>query len=425
MSRRTGVPVSHQARALQAAADVPIFISSGINHHPTTNLPACTDAQSWLALLDERWSSEIPEADKIAVTQQKTAGENGLHGIRTETSYRMKLNSLQNLITFLQNCIAEQVLPRSAPQHLRFGIKPFIKAAHQHLLDSIETLKLQSLETQENLQYTTLPTETNDELRNEDQQQKANLATKLCELCSKSKWNDVRRPDLIHNISSYTFTQPQQQALSLGLKFDTGTNTKQLSQYLEKNYKWRTNDIDIGFIQGILLCCTIAAKDRHPAIPRRFIMALNELQRNENILITTADKGGGIVIMDKADIKKIEGLLTDTSTYTPQSEQQAKEESRRFNTDIRKILKRTNKGKQLLHLLEEDPKTPTIRGIPKTHKAGIPMRPITNEIGSAPHKLAKILAKPLTLALGTISDTHIRNSTDLIQTSSPYTPTYR
>ncbi|XP_076039025.1 uncharacterized protein LOC143024129 [Oratosquilla oratoria] len=120
--------------------------------------------------------------------------------------------------------------------------------------------------------------------------------------------------------------------------------------------------------------------------------------------------------MDKADyIKKMEDLLTDTSTYyTPQSEQQAKEESRTFNTDVRKILKRTSKGKHLLHFQEEDPKTPTIRGIPKTHKPGIPMRPITNGIGSAPHKLAKILAKPLTSALGTISDTHIRNSTDLI-----------
>ncbi|XP_076028588.1 sodium-independent sulfate anion transporter-like [Oratosquilla oratoria] len=85
--------------------------------------------------------------------------------------------------------------------------------------------------------------------------------------------------------------------------------------------------------------------------------------------------------MGKADYtKKMENLLTDTSTYTPQSEQQAKEESRRFNTDVRKILKRTNKGKHLLHLLKEDPKTPTIRGISKTHKAGIPMRPITNGI---------------------------------------------
>ncbi|XP_076030074.1 uncharacterized protein LOC143018524 [Oratosquilla oratoria] len=256
----------------------------------------------------------------------------------------MKLNSLQNRITFLQKCIAQQVLPRSAPQHLRNGIKSFTKAAHQYLLDSIETL-------------------------------------------NKNTWKDVGRPDLIHNISSYILTQPQQQALSLSPKFETGTNTKQLSQYPEKNYKWRTNNIDIDFIQGILLCCTFAAKDRHPPIPRRFIMALNELRRNENNIITTADKGGVIVIMDKADyIYKMEHLLTDTSTYTPQSQQQAIEEFRRFSTDVRKILKRTSKGKHLLHLLEEDPKTPTISAIPKTHKAGIPMRPITNGIGNFTNK---------------------------------------
>ncbi|XP_076030020.1 uncharacterized protein LOC143018504 [Oratosquilla oratoria] len=111
----------------------------------------------------------------------------------------------------------------------------------------------------------------------------------------------------------------------------------------------------------------------------------------------------------------MEHLLTDTSIYTPQSEQQAIEEFRRFSTDVRKILKRTSKGKHLLHLLEEDPKTPTISAVPKTHKAGIPMGPITNGIGSAPHKLANVLAKPLTSALRTISDTHIRNSTDRIQ----------
>lgn len=42
------------------------------------------------------------------------------------------------------------------------------------------------------------------------------------------------------------------------------------------------------------------------------------------------------------------------------------------------------------------------------------MRPITSGIGSAPHRLAKILAKPLSKCLGTISNTHLRNSNDLI-----------
>ncbi|XP_076032989.1 uncharacterized protein LOC143020453 [Oratosquilla oratoria] len=43
------------------------------------------------------------------------------------------------------------------------------------------------------------------------------------------------------------------------------------------------------------------------------------------------------------------------------------------------------------------------------------MRPITSGIGSAPHRLAKRLAKPLSSTLGTISDAHLRNSADLIE----------
>ncbi|XP_076037188.1 uncharacterized protein LOC143022726 [Oratosquilla oratoria] len=42
------------------------------------------------------------------------------------------------------------------------------------------------------------------------------------------------------------------------------------------------------------------------------------------------------------------------------------------------------------------------------------MRPITSGIGSAPHRLAKRLAKPLSNALGSISQAHLKNSTDLI-----------
>ncbi|XP_076030462.1 uncharacterized protein LOC143018766 [Oratosquilla oratoria] len=59
--------------------------------------------------------------------------------------------------------------------------------------------------------------------------------------------------------------------------------------------------------------------------------------------------------------------------------------------------------------------TPTIKGLPKIHKTGIPLRPITSGIGSASHKLAKVLAKPLSSALGNISNSHLQNSTDLIQ----------
>ena len=55
-----------------------------------------------------------------------------------------------------------------------------------------------------------------------------------------------------------------------------------------------------------------------------------------------------------------------------------------------------------------------MRGLPKVHKAGVPMRPITSGIGSAPHRIAKVLARPLTRLLGSINDSHLRNSGDLL-----------
>ena len=65
-------------------------------------------------------------------------------------------------------------------------------------------------------------------------------------------------------------------------------------------------------------------------------------------------------------------------------------------------------------MLESDPRLATLRGLAKLHKPDIPMRPIMSAIGSAPHRLAAFLAKPLSAALGKISGKHLRNSSDLM-----------
>ena len=56
---------------------------------------------------------------------------------------------------------------------------------------------------------------------------------------------------------------------------------------------------------------------------------------------------------------------------------------------------------------------PTLLLTGNTHKPGIPLRPITSGIGSAPHRIAKILAKPLSEKLGSISGAHLKNSGEL------------
>ena len=122
------------------------------------------------------------------------------------------------------------------------------------------------------------------------------------------------------------------------------------------------------------------------------------------------------MILDKMDyINKMNDLLNDTETYRETRNGFTLEKATEFTKEARTILSKTDKGKLLIGLLEEAPTPPRMKGLPKIHKPNIPMRPITSGIGSAPHRLARQLAKPLSQTLGSISTAHLKNSTDLIE----------
>jgi len=253
------------------------------------------------------------------------------------------------------------------------------------------------------------------ELRKEDESQKARHKRLLEVACTNSGWSKVVRDDLIIKLSHKPLTDTQRQALSLGLKFDTGTLRKGMADCIESNYRRNLSALERGFLQGVVTCAVASAKGREPAIPARYTRALQELGRDESIVIAPADKGGGVVIIDNTDyVSKMEILLSDVSTYRKAKRGNAEERSLEFNRAARKVLRGSEKGKSMLHLLEETPRVPTIRGSIKTHKEGNPVRPITNGTGSAPHRLAKKLAAPLSAALNSISGCHLSNTSDMM-----------
>lgn len=94
-------------------------------------------------------------------------------------------------------------------------------------------------------------------------------------------------------MSSKRLTRTEKEALSHGLKFSTGKDSKCLLDYVVSNHRWTNTDIDKGFIQGITACCVADLSSRPPAIPRRYVTALKGLRDDETIVITQADKGGG------------------------------------------------------------------------------------------------------------------------------------
>ena len=65
--------------------------------------------------------------------------------------------------------------------------------------------------------------------------------------------------------------------------------------HVQKNYRWNEEDVEKGFIQGILLCCKALADKEPDKLPKRYMEALKRLANDSSVVITQADKGGGIV----------------------------------------------------------------------------------------------------------------------------------
>ena len=67
--------------------------------------------------------------------------------------------------------------------------------------------------------------------------------------------------------------------------------------------------------QGVIACYQASAS-RECRILRRFKKALDNIRRRDDLFITQADTGGGIVILNKADYnKEMDELLSDGNTY--------------------------------------------------------------------------------------------------------------
>ena len=105
-------------------------------------------------------------------------------------------------------------------------------------------------------------------LRLLDCEQKEKLKRKLSVLCDNSKWNTVGRTDLITNLSSKRLTNTEQAALSLGLKFDTGTDKKSYVEHVSRNYKWNDKDVEKGLTHGILAFCKALSNSKPRVIPK-------------------------------------------------------------------------------------------------------------------------------------------------------------
>ena len=116
--------------------------------------------------------------------------------------------------------------------------------------------------------------------------------------------------------------------------------------------------------------------------------------------------------MDKSDyVDKINYLLQDFTTYSALNKDPSEKGNRYFHQSIKKLL--NGKEDLIKKLSTQNPSTPYMYGIIKTHKPDQPPRPIISSIGSVTYKLSKWLVT-LSPLVGTISDSFVKNSEDLV-----------
>ena len=121
--------------------------------------------------------------------------------------------------------------------------------------------------------------------------------------------------------------------------------------------------------------------------------ALKQLKSKKNITILKADKGNATVIMNSVDYdQKINLLLNDSSTYVKLSVK---------SNPVTKITSNVNKFVFNLFKKEKISESeyrflhcsigviPRFYGLPKIHKASVPLRPIVSFINSPTYNLSK------------------------------------
>ena len=132
-------------------------------------------------------------------------------------------------------------------------------------------------------------------------------------------------------------------------------------------------------------------RDNSPSIllTKEMKEAAKSLKQNPDIIIRRGDKSSVYVIMDKDDyLSKLEVILSDTSKFQPLTRNPVEVLKNNLNTLIEQA---NSAAPNTFKKITGDYNPGYLYGNPKTHKDGIPLRPIISQIPTPTYAIAKQL----------------------------------
>ncbi|CAM4849385.1 unnamed protein product [Rotaria magnacalcarata] len=238
---------------------------------------------------------------------------------------------------------------------------------------------------------------------------------------------ETTRNKLVHNISTYVLTPAEERLLCRGWNFcieskitktddfktDMEINATKLESHCHPSVfstiYHHLHDYANKYIRNI-------NKNNIRNISDEEFHAIKTLRNNKEIIISRADKGNAIVVMDKKDyIEKTNNILQlKQFQHTTKSLQKEKEEE--MNKYLRELYKENTITKELFYSIRSTCSSiACMYGQPKIHKNGYPLRPIISSIGSYNYELSKYLAGLIKANRVNKSFSYIKDSFDLVK----------
>ena len=150
---------------------------------------------------------------------------------------------------------------------------------------------------------------------------------------------------------------------------------------------------------------------------------LNDLRKDDSIIITKPDKVNGIVIVNKLDyLNKMKQLISDETKFKKLTQNKTKSREDSLLTYLRKLRKDgILDGATFQKILPSGSSPDVLYGLPKVHKSGCPFRPIVSSTNTYNCNLASYLVsilQPISTNQFTVKDSFVGAECHIITTMS-------
>ena len=238
----------------------------------------------------------------------------------------------------------------------------------------------------------------------------------MSDSCSVDSHSDVKSRWVV-NLSSKELTDFQHAALEKGLNYAFTPKSVPATPYIVaaeqaidrlRVPKDKADAIRSRVTQ--ILQCKIKPESN---LSRQEWLGLQDIKKDQSIMVLGADKGRATVLLDRADyVYKARTLLQDNKTYNKLMKDPTDKIKRKVVEVLSKIRSSGNMSNDPYYNLYPQLRIPKFYGLPKIHKEGTPLRPIVDSINSVTYQISKKLATILSPLVG--KEFHIRNSQDFV-----------